>query len=481
MTGLNVDITADTRQFQAQVENVPTELQKISDQLQQVTQEGDKAGASLESSMRTAQQQTAGSEQVFKSYTDTVVSGTQHQTEAFGLSNTEINRAQREGLKATGSALAQTVAQSATAFDGSVKGALSAVSNISTGIAAFGGPEVAAIAGGVALLTSVVSGMFNKAQQDAAEFQKSVSSLTDSMITSGDGVAAQETRYNAAVKSYTDGTNALGFSFDTMREKAKSLGVPLDTLIAAYSGNAKAADEVRTASQHLIDTYNAVGESGVRVSKQQQTAHDNATRAIDDLKGTSDAQAAAAAGAEAYGRVQTQAAQDAAAAQKQAAADASSAQASFASSLHSSLGSAGQDTKDFSTNGVVDIQKYVDHLNSITQAVQDESKNLTAVAPALTQAGLNYVEGLGTAAAPLLAEAAKLDPASPQYQALMTSWNAAGAAASTNFGSAVRPVVVPLKVDTSGADRDLQAFLTSAGSRYAVKIATQMRTGGPLQ
>ncbi len=320
MTGLNVDITADTRQFQAQVENVPTELQKISDQLQQVTQEGDKAGSSLEGSMRTAQQQTANSEQVFRSYTDHVVAGTQKQTEAFGLSNTEINRAQREGLKATGAALTQTVAQSAQAFDGTVNGALSAVSNISTGVAAFGGPEVAAIAGGVALLTSVVSGLFNGAKQDAAQFQAQVSSLTDSMISSGDGLAAQETRYNAAVKSYTDGTNTLGYSFDTMRDKATSLGVPLDTLIAAYSGNAKAADEVRTASNRVVDSFHEVTTSAAAqrtaVSHAAIAQHDNAVAAISDLRGVTDAQAAAAKGAQEYGRLQTQAAQDAAAAQK---------------------------------------------------------------------------------------------------------------------------------------------------------------------
>lgn len=119
-------------------------------------------------------------------------------------------------------------------------------------------------------------------------------------------------------------------------------------------------------------------------------------------------------------------------------ADAQQAQKTFSDSLHSDLAQAGQDTSDFTTNGVLDIQKYIDHLNGITQSIIQESQNLTSVAPYLTQAGLTYVESLGAQAAPLLAKAASLSPSDPQFQALMQSWDDAGNASGKTFGSGLQ-------------------------------------------
>jgi hypothetical protein len=165
-------------------------------------------------------------------------------------------------------------------------------------------------------------------------------------------------------------------------------------------------------------------------------------------------------------------------------AEAQTAQKSFSDSLHSNLEQAGADTSDFTTNGVLDIRKYVDNLNSITTSIIQESQNLTSVAPYLTQAGLTYVEGLGAQAAPLLAKAASLSPDDPQFQTLIQAWNAAGDASGKQFGTAANNAVnllgdpAPKTVKYIADVSNLQASINRInGQTVYVNVAARDRTG----
>lgn len=122
---------------------------------------------------------------------------------------------------------------------------------------------------------------------------------------------------------------------------------------------------------------------------------------------------------------------------------AQTAQQGFASSLQSSLQTAGAATSSFSLNSQQSLQQYAQSVANAVAAVQSETSNLAAIAPSLTSAGLQYVEGLGSAAAPALAEAVNLGPSNPAYQALVSSWNAAGAAAGTSFGKGIQAAPTP--------------------------------------
>jgi len=268
VSGLNIDITADTRQFQAEADNVPAELQKITDQLTKVTTGGDKAGTSLEASMRAAQKTTEQTGSVFKSYTNDVVRGTQKQTEAFGLSNREVNSIQRESIRTTAKSLALQVEQSAQAFDGTVSGAVSAAGNIATGVAALGTGSIAAVGLAGATAFGLIQGAIGQAQQQAKDMQAEVQSLLKDLEATGSEGTVSLGYIVDKLKQFEAGTAAGGLNLETIKKQAKDAGVSFKDYAQALAGNTDELDKQVSAAKKQSAALHEVEDSLTRAATQ---------------------------------------------------------------------------------------------------------------------------------------------------------------------------------------------------------------------
>jgi hypothetical protein len=250
--GLNVDITADTKVFQSQVDDVSDALAKTVTELDKATQAGDNAGSSIEAGMRTAQESTAQAGSVFRQNTEVFKQGYQERVETTELSEGEINKIQKESLKTGAAAITAQVAQAAQGFDGTVESALESITNIGSGLAAFGGPEVAAAAAGVTLLTSFISGQLQKAQQDTEAQKEAVSELTATLEKLGKDGSSSVSNVDANLKKFSTTTDGSNNDLAHLKDTADQAGVSFTTYSRALAGNTDAQRELYSEVQKRI-------------------------------------------------------------------------------------------------------------------------------------------------------------------------------------------------------------------------------------
>lgn len=218
-----ISIDSDAAGAVKGVEDVDAALTKTTKSLESVTTGGAKSTDELEAS--------------FRQYTTAVQQESTKQTEAVEISSTEQNRIQRESVKAGAAATAETLAQTASGFDGTLQGGLSTLTNIGATLSAVLPPEFAAVAVLGTLAFSAISGAITNGDESAKNFTADVASLADQMIKAGNGGAisfSDLTSNLQALATQTDPTKAsLADLFDT----AKSAGASATDLADAYAGD----------------------------------------------------------------------------------------------------------------------------------------------------------------------------------------------------------------------------------------------------
>ncbi|WIB64367.1 hypothetical protein [Curtobacterium sp. MCBD17_040] len=492
--GINISIGADTRKFVSQVKEMPDALQQTIEALEKFKAEGGEAPDALIDRLKEAQAQTRdlskqidGVDKSLSKVNSGSGGGSSSVFKETGKAAEEMGERTEEGSK-VGEAALMNLGFSAGTVGEAFTGPSGLISQVGM-FAAFLGPELGPLAVPITLLgvaLAAVGSSMEDDTDDASKLKDSVKSLTDQFIDSGDKTKSTASQYNAALKAILDGSTDLGISQAEIRKATELTGQSQSAFYRAMADTSKPAIDAQIkATRDYVQTMKsqietdggaarsinskAAAEKGLTAAQQgrmvkDQSELDSAKKLLsaekehaDALdKATKNTKLNASAQEESAGKTnQLTAAEQA---QKQAVKDAADATQGFSDSLHGALQAAGEDTDDFTKNGVTNLAKYVKNLNSTTQSIISEAANLSSVAPGLTQAGLDYVESLGQQAAPLLAQAVKLGPSNPQYQALLNSWNAAGQASETKFSSAVKagkqPVVTP-DVDSSKADRKL--------------------------
>lgn len=505
---LSVDITSDTRQFQAQVDDVSNQLAKVKEQLDQTTASGDKAGGSIESSMHQAQQASAESTTVFRQQTTAVKQGTQEQTEAFGVSQREINSIQKEGLRTTGAALAQTVAQSASAIDGSVNGALNALSNISIGITALSSvPEVAAAAGVIALITAAITGAVQKSQAEIQLEQQDVSDLVKEMEKLGVSGPSSVASINAALKTFSTTTDGSDKDLDALRKTADQAGISWIAYARAVAGSTKDQEdlynsvnkqiEVLDAQSRAVDTTTNSGTKSYGVLQKRlaalQAVSDELEKQNKDLGLSktrvdeySQAQQTAitkthqlADATKAFGDIGSNLASE----QQQNAQDLTDAQSKLATAVENSNGRQTKAVKAARAAEVAASQKA--DVDTTANFIAAQKKEIDALLTA-NQSKAEIYSKFGNAAGkaiikdvgdnPTLLEA--LAGASPaQVTTILGQYAAAGTAAGATLvhsaqsgANSVGPIKVPVVADTTSIDRTLTEL---KNRQITVKINSQ--------
>lgn len=433
-SGISISIASETREYAAGIQRgviQPTEeVQQALDHLDRSD-----AGAKLEEGMRGAQRGTeALKEDIGQLSRQVQATGTQGKASGdhFKAGMHEAD----EGVKTLKENTASNLKEVAASFDGTTSGAVSGVQGLAAEFLEGFGPggliAGAVVAGGIGLLLTGIE----DADTQTEAFKADVSALTQAWIESGREGKLSIGQVVDGLKALATNTDASKASLADVEQQAKALGVPFKELAHVYAEGGDATQYALERTQQLIEaekrrmTGAAAGSrAGLGAAGRENAA---AAEHIKQLE----AQRGKLVGVQ---KETTEAAKRerewlaAGGPDLQAKADATE---SYATSVQESIQQAGASWDDYKDKeGGLSLDKYIKVTQAKVRATEQYEANMGRVAAAGNQAALNYVESLGTDAAPLLEKFVHA-PASKQHE-LVKIWAQLGKASTSSYKSAI--------------------------------------------
>lgn len=452
--GISVSIGADTRSFdQAVRAGMVDPVKDAQGALEDYAKTGGGAGDDLTHTFQQQQRQTTELKRDIDQLNSSIREGSAPAYRGAQKAGDEFTQHSHEGfeeIKDSAKSNAIEVGASFTGgFDQAAGGLQGFVAEFLAGFGPAGLIAGIAAAAGIGLLTAQID-----AGTTATEDQKqAVSDLASEYIDAGATETRSVSQVVDALKQMAVQTDASQVSLADVRKQAELLGIPFQQLARAYvdGGNA---------TQYAIDKTNQLLDAEKERLFQQQLATSQAggavpaenerTRALekqrDSLVKARDAAKAAR---------QEQADYLASgAADLQATAAATD---SYASSVQDALTGAGADWEAYQTKQGVNLRKYNEHLERSLRATAEYQLNIGKASKTLTQDALNYIESLGTDAAPLLQEF--VDAPKGLQARTAANWNSLGRASSDAYKQQLADgIPTHLKGTTVSVDADLTAY-----------------------
>lgn len=437
--GVTIAIASETREYAAGIQKGVIEpSQDAADALDRLGRNN--AGEELERDMRTAQRGTDELRSDIASLSREVRSGGQAGRQYGSDMRAGMHEAD-EGVKAAKENTASNLKEVAASFDGTVSGAVSGVQGLAAEVLEGFGPggllAGAIAAGAIGLITTGIEDADEKSEQLRAD----VAQLAQAMIDAGTDGADGFKQVSDALTGFATQSDKGKVSLADIKQQADQLGVPFARLARAYAEGGDGLDNVLRKTDDLIAAQQRQVAGGLEAAGQNAALvrlTDGRTRSLEDQRKkivqlqttTRDAQKAEQAWLEAGGE------------ELQAKADATE---DYAGNVQSALHDAGASWDEYKDKeGGLSLDRYIKVTQQKVKAVEDYETNVAAVAAAGNQNALNYVESLGTDAAPLLEKFVNA-PAAKKKE-LIDIWSRLGAAATGSFNAAIQdgiPDVVP--------------------------------------
>ncbi|MFC5930203.1 hypothetical protein D6T64_05625 [Cryobacterium melibiosiphilum] len=246
--GIEIDIAANTRDFQKGVQDVDKELGKVADSLDDLASE-------TQDSSRSSIKEVDKLERSFKDLADTAKKESSSAGDDLGR-NVKRGTADAEGgLKDFKNEASNTASETAASFDGSADSIAGAFQEVAANaFAGFGPAGVVAglaAAAGIGLITTAVQG----GTEDTEAFKEKVGELTAELIDAGDAGSVSLDYLIDKIKTLAAETDPAKDSLDDLRKVAKDAGVPFDRLAEAFAGNVDGIDDLINASEDNIQAY----------------------------------------------------------------------------------------------------------------------------------------------------------------------------------------------------------------------------------
>lgn len=267
--GISIGVAADTRQFSSNVKKgIQEPLEDVSDVLEDVTKAGDKAGDTLEKSMKGAQKETDDLKKDFKSLGDVIDKETKSAGRNLGKNVKDGTDEGREGLKDFKDEAASTARESAASFDGSAESIGDSFQEIAAN--ALGGFGPAGAVAGLAVAAGMGIGFAN-IEERAAAMEEFTSDLFEDMIESGQDYASAEFINSRISDILKENINDKGKAND-LTEESKRLNLEVSDLIRAQAGDQLALNDVIAAEEAKHDANIAKINESTQSAKQKQAA-----------------------------------------------------------------------------------------------------------------------------------------------------------------------------------------------------------------
>jgi hypothetical protein len=242
----------------------------------------------------------------FTQYTQQVKEQSTEQTAVVSDNIEEQGRIVKEGVKGTASAIAASVAQSASGMNGTFEGVAGSATNILSQLA-YSIPEFGAIFAAGALAFGLIDGLLKQDTASAADLQAQISSLVGELIKAGTDGALPLADLTTNLKDLATQADPTKTSLIELDDAAKNSGNSATALADAYAGDSqglKALDDTAKAklatdqAALTLEGQNAHEVSLHTVALQDQTAAQQ--KVTDTLNSAVESQKKAAQVTEAY-------------------------------------------------------------------------------------------------------------------------------------------------------------------------------------
>lgn len=273
--GLNLDIGANTRDFQKGTKDVETALEKVSDALDDVSRDGEKSAEKLERSFSEAQRDISRSSQ--KIATDL---------------KSDTRRATAEtsaDLKEFGNEAKQNLAETLSSFDGTVEGTLAGIQGTLGGVV--GGltgivPIIAAAAGAAGL--GLIMTAFQAGGEEAERMREKVSELAAEFIETGEIGEASLAFIVDGLKEMATSTDEGVTNLAELQRQARGAASGFEAIAQAYAGNLEGLEDLIAAEEERLAVLKKADEEAyARANDQANFDHSKVTnqqKVIEGLK-----------------------------------------------------------------------------------------------------------------------------------------------------------------------------------------------------
>lgn len=242
MPGLSIDIAANTRPFQASVDDAADSLDHVADALDDAARDGDRATERLEASFRDLSR--AAEREAQKIGDDFDRNATRGVTRA------------QESMREVKSEALQNASETFSSFDGSVSSFVGGIQGTFGGLIA-GLAQVApqflpiAIAGAAGI--GLISTALGESEQRAEEFRQKVSDLTTQFIESNNGGQRTADQYVEALRQLATEADRDKANLADMDLATQHLGVSLEEVTRAYIAGGPPLDDLIAKTRELVD------------------------------------------------------------------------------------------------------------------------------------------------------------------------------------------------------------------------------------
>lgn len=455
--GIDVKISADTREFESNVKDAAEALEKIADNLDDVGK-GAKDVDKVEKSISDLNTEAMQSEDKLG--------------RTFGKGFKSKTKEAEGGLKDLKEEAGQTARETAQSFDGSTESIIGMFQEVAA--QAFGGFGPAGQAAGIAAAVGIglAVSVIQQAEQAAAESRKRVGELANELIDVG-GVGKRDLAVVSEnlQKIYTSADDAAK-SLEEVQKQSDAVGVSTAKMARAYAGDEDALKDVIKATEQAITKERELADAATGTGKRNAASD----KRISDLQ---------AYKAELQ---RTEEELNRAKAVEKEYLDQGGAEIEAKKNLYSTLNEAydqaASSVTDFvnSETGVLDVEAYLASMDQRKQALLDYQASLAA--SGFTTEQKDTLNSMGADAA--AAWMAGYEKASPDQQAKMKkildemATDTSGSAQNIVEATFATPVegAVEVKVDDASLQAAKAAIASGIDSgTYKIKIQAVDRYG----
>jgi hypothetical protein len=438
VTGINISIGSDEKDFLRGVKNSATATDDLADALKDVDKAGSKAGDQLEHDFKAAQKAT-------KNFNDSVKDGedalrktatvakttTRDISDDYELSAREQKKLRKEAIKEIGSEAKANAAETFSSFDGSAQSFVDGIQGTLGGLVSSLGPVGLALGAAGALAIGLINGALLNADTTSAAFKQSVGELTAELIKSGQVGTVSLGYIVSELQKLATESDSGKVSLSKLDATATKADSSFRDLAQAYAGNTKGLKDQVKAGKEKLEQDQLAAEALGKLTVEQQKATD----------GDETAYAAAlkrAQGQKDVNNYLEQAAAKAAEAAKQeklyvdAGGPELERKAALIDQINTAYDDAAGSVDDFinKETGVFDVAKYITSMQAREQALRDYQTTLAT--SGLSDSARDFLNAQGEQAAATLLQGYK-NGSADQKAALAAIWAEAGKTSSGSF------------------------------------------------
>lgn len=268
--GFEINIGANTREFQRGTKDVEGALEDVADALDDVAKDADttgrKMGDEISDGARDAERSVNRLENSFKDLADASKRETRQASQAVRQNITDEGG---EAVKEWGDEAKQNVAETFSSFRGDAEDFIGILQDTFGGVISNLGPMGMAAGAAGALGIGLIMGELEKAKEAEQEFREQVAELAGELIeTGGEGADAVQGIADR-LKSIATETDKDAMSFDKLRGMAKDMNVDFADLAQAYVDG---GGDLQSYLGKLDDLIAKEQEVAAEASKYQQAA-----------------------------------------------------------------------------------------------------------------------------------------------------------------------------------------------------------------